>query len=40
MFYSGHISLQEQRGMQDYYDNIDIKDPYSAVLVPKVDDQE
>ena len=26
--------------MQDYYDNIDKKDPYSAVLVPKVDDQE
>ena len=32
--------MQEQRELQDYYDNIDKKDPYSAVLVPKVDDQE
>ena len=32
--------MQEQRDMQQYYDNIDKKDPYSAVAIPKVDDQE
>ena len=26
--------------MQEYYDNIDKKDPRSAVAIPKVDDQE
>ena len=32
--------MAQARSMQEYYDNIDKKDPRSAVAIPKVDDQE
>jgi len=34
------LTVAQARTMQEYYDNIDKKDPRSAVAIPKVDDQE
>lgn len=34
------LTVAQARSMQEYYDNIDKKDPRSAVAIPKVDDQE
>ena len=34
------MSVPEARSLQEYYDNIDKRDPRKAVVVPKVDDED
>ena len=39
MYFQG-LTVSQARSMQEYYDNIDKRDPRKAVVVPKVDDED